>query len=531
MLCFLNCLPPEILRFIANYLLKDQEDVNKKVFRFSRDWRNFMNTRKSFFSKWKKESQLITLSYPLVETYYHSPEVREKVLQYIEDPRTQLDLNFNYNYEDGERNVNLKDIEGTRRICISRATVVPCPLFHVDELELVDCTLTDTSFSFYSKIKVFIFQDDASDVSFDLGPLENLECGEFSFRQCINHDCLSHLLSLEIGYCDSITDVTCFRNIPKLTLTQCCNITDVSSLGNVRELDLSCNDGITDVSALGNVHTLSVNSCENLIDVSALTNVHTLDLGCCPLIADVSGLKSVVVLDLSECFRITDISMLSALEELTLRNCEGIHTLAGLHHLKKLEVDEMSQLRSDSIPITNKLSQLQIHENLIIVTDESEYSQGFNYFPKISTLKFYDCPLLPDLPSFPNLRSLTVGGCKNFSFLPFLPALGYLEIYFCAELESFDILGAPDLKYPLYELNIHNCLRLRKVSFRRKVFQCRINWCEELKTMEVFEQIDSLKFYGCTGLQKISNQSLIVSIHDLSLDRRINFSQTDIEFE
>jgi hypothetical protein len=249
MLCFLNGLPPEILRFVANYLLKDQDDVEKNVFRFSRDWRNFMNTRKSFFSKWKRESQLITLSYPLVETFYHSPDIREKVLQYIEDPRTQLDLNFNYNYEDGEKSVNLKDIDGTRKISVSRAPVVPCPLFYVNELELVDCSLAETSFSFYSKIKHFIFQDDASEVSFDLRSFENLECAEFSFRQCINYDCLSHLLSLEISYCDSITDVTCFRNIPKLTLTQCCNITDVSSLGNARELDLSCNDGITDVSA------------------------------------------------------------------------------------------------------------------------------------------------------------------------------------------------------------------------------------------------------------------------------------------
>jgi hypothetical protein len=102
------------------------------------------------------------------------------------------------------------------------------------------------------------------------------------------------------------------------------------------------------------------------------------------------------------------------------------------------------------------------------MTDESVLEkknmnfQEFNCFQNISTLKFYDCPLLSNFP--------TVGGCENSSFLPFLPALGYLEIYFCAELESLDILGGPDLKYPLHELNLHNCRSLRNISFQRKVF-------------------------------------------------------------
>jgi hypothetical protein len=42
------CIPQDLLYFVANYLLI-REQQNKLIFKFSRDWRNFMNTSKQYF--------------------------------------------------------------------------------------------------------------------------------------------------------------------------------------------------------------------------------------------------------------------------------------------------------------------------------------------------------------------------------------------------------------------------------------------------------------------------------------------------
>jgi hypothetical protein len=50
-------LPLDLLRFLANYLVA-VDGQNKSFFKFSSDWRRFMNTRKQGLGEWKKQSQL-----------------------------------------------------------------------------------------------------------------------------------------------------------------------------------------------------------------------------------------------------------------------------------------------------------------------------------------------------------------------------------------------------------------------------------------------------------------------------------------
>jgi hypothetical protein len=118
---------------------------------------------------------------------------------------------------------------------------------------------------------------------------------------------LSHLKRLQIVTCPSITDVSCFRNIPDLTLIECSEITDVSNLANVRVLDLSFCPGIRDVSSLGKVHSLTLTGCSSIEDVSALRNVHKLDLSYCSRIRDISSLSNVYSLKLQD-FQGSDVS-------------------------------------------------------------------------------------------------------------------------------------------------------------------------------------------------------------------------------
>jgi pyruvate-formate lyase-activating enzyme len=125
--CFLYYLPQEILRLLANYFLKE-EDQNKMTFRFCRDWRNFLNTNRQHFAKLKKESQLIVLRLPLASKFYSSSEVRDKVFQYIENPREQIEIFLSYHhYEHYSKSINLESINNLKRISVSSCRVSSTP--------------------------------------------------------------------------------------------------------------------------------------------------------------------------------------------------------------------------------------------------------------------------------------------------------------------------------------------------------------------------------------------------------------------
>jgi hypothetical protein len=132
---------------------------------------------------------------------------------------------------------------------------------NVSEVEFVNCYSEEFTGSDFPKAKHFSFQDDWSPEALDLSAFENLETGTIYIRECSNYHYLANLKSLEIFWCDSITDVSCFRKIPKLKLSHCPNITDVSALSGVFELNLSYYRGFTDVYALGNVPCLRLYDC------------------------------------------------------------------------------------------------------------------------------------------------------------------------------------------------------------------------------------------------------------------------------
>jgi hypothetical protein len=516
-ICYLSRLPVEIFRLIANYFLK-KEDQNKRVFLFCRDWRNFLNTKKAYFGRWKKESQLVILQCPSVEKFYNSPEIRNQILSYIEDPRQQLELDFNFSYDSyhlyGRKSVDMKLMNNVKRIRFYLAEVAPFPVA-VEELEFNSCSFVGKfNPSVFSRIPNFSFKDDDLDSTgqLDVSILDGLEKAVFFIQECINYPSLANLKCLEIGTCDNLTDVSCFAHIPKLKLSSCINVTDVSALGNCFDLDLSYGRGITDVSALGNVRKLCLYGCANIVDVSSLNNVHVLDLSSCIRITDVSGLKAVTTLMITGCREIKNITMLTSLQVLHMKGCDEISDFNGLVHLKKLETDA-NQIRrfiqTNSFPIISQLTELIIRENWADFIFNAQY---LPFLENIPLLRIYSCPLLTAFPSLLNVRSLTIYACESFSSLPFLPKLEYLDIFFCEALEVLEIFGSAEMKYPIYEIKIHQCKKLRTVSFHRKVFECRISTCKNLLAVEVFNQTDLLKINHCEKLGKIINKCRIVCL-------------------
>ena len=83
-------------------------------------------------------------------------------------------------------------------------------------------------------------------------------------------------------------------------------ISSIEDKSKQLSLDLRWCDKVSDVSALAGVHTLNLRHCDNVTDVSALGGVHTLDLSYCNNVTDVSALgrRPYFGFDwLSQCFR------------------------------------------------------------------------------------------------------------------------------------------------------------------------------------------------------------------------------------
>ncbi len=119
-------------------------------------------------------------------------------------------------------------------------------------------------------------------------------------------------------------DLYYFIEIYSLDISWCQNITDVSMLGNLHTLNMWFCNKITDVSMLGNLHTLNMSACNNITDISMLGNLHTLDISYCFRFTDVSMLGNLHTLRMWSCYQITDVSMLCNLHTLNIRYCEDI---------------------------------------------------------------------------------------------------------------------------------------------------------------------------------------------------------------
>jgi hypothetical protein len=177
---------------------------------------------------------------------------------------------------------------------------------------------------------------------------------------------LKNIYSINLRYCNNITNLSMLENINTLILNNCFQLTDncgISKLQHIRKLylcatnisnkiikDMSINSNLLkrihtlDLSAtnitneilplLINIHILYLRECNNITDVSALGNknskIYKLDLSLCNNIDDNSGistLKNVKILYLRKCVNITDksnISKLNNLKKLDLFKCENI---------------------------------------------------------------------------------------------------------------------------------------------------------------------------------------------------------------
>jgi hypothetical protein len=225
----------------------------------------------------------------------------------------------------------------------------------------------------------------------------------------------------------------------------------------------------------------------------------------------------VISLDISESNNVSDISLLQSVKQLNIQDCKKISGLRQLGKLKELRATWKNDTSSEVTEVFPRLRKVWLFNECY--SDPFWTDQQFlSSLKNVKEISLFNWNIPSRFLVFDNLQSLEISGCKNIPELsvPALPCLGRLEISYAENLTFLHLLDNSELKYPLYELIIHECCDLKKLQIDRRVFHCTIDICYDLKVIEVRQQVAHLK---CDSLylKKIINQSKIVCLN-LSLN-------------
>jgi hypothetical protein len=262
--------------------------------------------------------------------------------------------------------------------------------------------------------------------------------------------------------------------------------------------------------------------CFRISDISALRNVRKLDISGCSEISDVSGLMAVETLHVTSCNKIKDISMLRTLKELKMLDCPNIHSLINQVNLRSLQMDGTTTFQ---LPISSTLRKLSFYWVNQQETPDFMNSINLHSLEGIRELLFNYCILPIESLLVQNLQSLTINNCDKLTSIPLLPtSLGFLEISNCRHLGPSLILKSEmsgNTQFPLYEVKIGQCPRVKIISIHPKISQCTITNCYNfLQSVEVFHQIDLLKINQCY-LKRILLKDSVVCIKIMELSKTL----------
>jgi hypothetical protein len=484
-----------------------------------------MNTSKRYYGEWKRQSQKIVLK--SANKFRASSKFRERIDQIIADPHTQLELHISSHVCNILKRVDL------RYLLKLSGPVIPGSI-HFEHCKLINMASCPPM----SKFSCHGCKVEETGKLFDVASVRILEEASFIAMDLENYHLLSHLKSVSISCTDSITDVSCFRNVPKLKLSSCQKISNISSLENVVDLSLSFCGGLVNISGLNKLQVLKLESCRTVKDLSALRKLRELHLvgfeG-----NDLSQLQMLVKLVLFDCQYVKDITMLKNLKHLQISCCRQFQQFHGLDNLKYLRIGGpcTEPTRLTVVTGTRAFANLRSLKasRIKFSNEETSESKGettpfnlsWNHIRNVRYLILYKCKLDEFPESFTHLHSLTICRCRDFTFLPALPHLGYLEIEECVKLKQLELFGSGEksggddkeagdyMKTPLYSVKIIKCAELMEIQVLRKVCHLMIENCEKLTELMTNCEIDYLETKNCSGLTVDSYLILRHEIYDL----------------
>jgi hypothetical protein len=344
-------LPQDLFLLLSAYLVRCG---NVKVFRFNDDWQNLMHTSKAYFANLKKRTRYIVLSQNSSH-FLNDPLFRQRILSLVEDPRSQISCSIRGFGEIGEH-YDTTLLSNLNHVSITHCKTRSFSLFtNVEDLRVYsDDYLQD--FECFAQIKkslsINIWNHPANDeeqaLTYDLSCLSpTLEYLYLKTKRVVNYQFLTYLRDVDFRGCDSITDVSCFRNAVSVAFSVCPNVTNVNSLAKVKKLLLYKCAAVTDVSALGSVETVEISTCENLQDLSGLSTVRNLKVSefSEDLLAPLNGNTVLDLSDFSSRLRSLEFLLTNCLlRTFRLYGCESIFEISKLETVEVLRIKDCSNI-------------------------------------------------------------------------------------------------------------------------------------------------------------------------------------------
>ncbi len=378
----LTDLPECIYYSFRNYLIQD-------------DYQQLLNTSKQKLIHHIRRRTIIfrlTMKYSI--KYCEDKTFRDQLLQKVENPLKQVIITLKYSKIKSHE--DLFDLFPIHLICIDFPRSNP----NVKE------------FTFYR-------------YELDLTNLYNIrQCEKATFKLC-----------------QGITDISQLKDCEHVTFEDCGNISDFSSLGRQRSLCIKSNAHLTNVMSFHSIRTIILEDCRNLKDVSPLHGVYDLSLIMCVEVRDISSLGGHHRLEISSCSplffgyhalkdipivkltysTISEVSVLSNSKVVYLEECESLMDVSSLRRVRELsliscrQVEDISMLTTVQKLTLYNLPQLKYYEGInqmMNLTLPISLNDGMiERFPNVKMIEcsfFHFDKLLPLLPSFTNLHSLTV---------------------------------------------------------------------------------------------------------------------------
>ncbi len=364
------------------------------------DYQQLLNTsKKLFFIRRKTIIYHLTRKYSI--KYCEDENFRSQLLEKVENPFKQIIIKLKYS--DIKSHEDLFERFPVHVICLYfEESDSNISLRDVKEFNLIQTPDNINTFSDINqceKANLFYCQGIT-----DISLLK--DCKELTLDRCVkitDFSCLGKQKSLSIMYNAHLTNVMNFSSIRTLVLRDCRNLKDVSPLHGVHDLSLIECPHVSDISSLGGHHRFQVSDCGfEVSGYHVLKNIPRVKLSECD-VSDVSVLSKAKVVALERCHLLVDVSPLRRVRELTLRDCSKIKNISTLATVQKLTLYNLPKLEN-----YEGVNQMTKNLSLPVNTRHNEMLEIFPNAKAIECSGFEFDRILPLLPSFTNLHSLTI---------------------------------------------------------------------------------------------------------------------------
>jgi hypothetical protein len=148
--------------------------------------------------------------------------------------------------------------------------------------------------------------------------------------------------------------------------------------------------------------------------------------------------------------------------------------------------------------------QEQLKDNIRLDCSNCPLLKELPIFPNITYLWCYNCPLLKELPIFPNITYLWCNNCPLLKEIPVLPNIQVLVCNNCPLLK--EIPFSPNITY----LDCNNCPLLKEIPVLPNIQTLWCSDCPLIKEIPVLSSIQTLLCCNCPLLRIINDEVVTI---------------------